>query len=147
MLGLIDTLQDQSIGILTRHGIVPSGVGVLRWRIQDGDSQGNKLGVELVDVGAAIHMQGKMVKPWRIAVIIPLLPSALGTFEGDRKDTLFPICNRPTRHCCRAGLHGDSTVAQQRQEGIIKGNGAVRISNSEVEMAQGSTDHEVLRLI
>ena len=47
MLGLIDTLQDQSIGILTRHGIVPSGVGVLRWRIKDGDSQGNKLGVVL----------------------------------------------------------------------------------------------------
>ena len=45
MLGLIDTLQDQSIGILTRQGIVPIGVGVLRWRIQDGDSQGNKLGV------------------------------------------------------------------------------------------------------
>ena len=90
MLGLIDTLQDQSIGILTRHGIVTSGVGVLRWRIKDGDSQGNKLGVELVDVGTAIHMQGKMVKPWRIAVIFPLLPSAPGTFEGDRKDTLCP---------------------------------------------------------
>ena len=69
MLGLIDTLQDQSIGILTRHSIVTKGVGVLRWRSKDDDPQGNKLGVELVDVGTAIHMQGKMVKPWCIAVI------------------------------------------------------------------------------
>jgi hypothetical protein len=88
-----------------------------------------------------------MVKPWRIAVIFPLLPNTPGTFEGDRKDTLFPIGKRPTHHCCRAGLHGNSTVAEQRQDGILKGHCTVRISNSEVEMAQGSTDHEVLRLL
>ena len=144
MLGLIDTLQDQSIGILTRQGIVTRSIGVLRWRSKDGDPQGDKLGVELVHVGTAVHMKGRMVKPWRIVVILPLLPSAPGTFEGDRKDTLFPIGNRPTRHCRRTGLHGDSAVAQQGQDGIIKGNSAVRISNSEVEMAQGSTDHGML---
>jgi hypothetical protein len=147
MLGLIDTLQDQSIGILTRHGIVPSGVGALRWRIKDGDPQGNKLGVELVDVCTAIHMKGKMVKPWRIAVILPPFARAPGTFERDGEHAVRRIGDGPTRHCRRAGLHGDSAVAQQGQDGIIKGHCAVRISNSEVEMAQGSTDHEVLRLI
>jgi hypothetical protein len=122
MLGLVDTLQDQSIGILTRHGIVPSGVGVLRWRIKDGDSQGNKLGVELVDVGTAIHMQGKMVKPWRIAVIFPSLPSTPGAFEGNGKHALVRIGDGPTRHCRRARLHGDPAVAQEGQDGIIKGD-------------------------
>jgi hypothetical protein len=146
MLGLIDTLHDESIGILTGQGIVTRGIGVLRRRIQDGDAHGNQLGVELVHIGTAIHMKGKMVQPRRIPVIFPLHPSAPGAFEGDRKDTLFPIGNSPTRYGCRAGLHGDSTVAEQRQNSIIKRNGAVRISNGEVTMAQGSTDHEVLRL-
>jgi hypothetical protein len=91
-------------------------------------------------------MKGKMVQSWRSAVIVPLLPNAPGTFEGDRKDALFPIGKRPTRYGCRAGLHGDATVAEQRQDGIIEGNGAGRIRNGEVTMAQGSTDHEVLRL-
>jgi hypothetical protein len=147
MLGLIDTLQDQSIGILTRQGIVPSGVGVLRWRIKDGDPQGNKLGVELVYIGTAVHMKGKMVKPWRIAVICPSLPSPPGAFERNGEHALRRIGDGPTRHCRRAGLYGDSAVAQQGQDGIIKGHCAVRISNSEVEMAQGSTDHEVLHLL
>jgi hypothetical protein len=146
MLGLIDTLQDESIGILTGHGIVTGGIGVLSRRIQDCDAHGNQLGVELVHIGTAIQMKGKMVQPWRRAVIFPPFASVPGTFEGDRKDTLFPIGKRPTRHGCRAGLHGDSTVAEQRQNGIIKGNGAFRVSNGEVTMAQGSTDHKVLRL-
>jgi hypothetical protein len=147
MLGFIDTLQDQSIGILTGQGIVAGGIGALSRRTQDSDAHGNKLGVELVHISTAVQMQGKMVQPWRRAVILPLLPNAPGTFEGDRKDALFPIGKRPTRHGCRARLHGDSTVAEQRQNGIIEGNGAVRIRNGAVEMAQGSTDHEVLRLL
>ena len=126
------------------HGIVTGGIGVLSRRIQDGDAHGNKLGVELVHIGTAVQMKGKMVQPWRRAVIVPLFASIPGTFEGDRKDALFPIGKRPTRYGCRAGLHGDATVAEQRQDGIIKGNSAVRISNSEVEMAQGSTDHVML---
>src|SRR5262245_60795244 len=147
MLGLIDTLQDESIGILAGQGIVTRGIGVLRRRIQDGDAHGNQLGVELVYIGTAVQMKGKMVQPWGRAVIVPPFASVPGTFEGDRKDTLFPIGKSPTRYGCRAGLHGDSMVAEQRQNGIIEGNGAVRIRNGEVTMAQGSTDHKVLRLL
>ena len=98
MLGLIDTLQDQSIGILTRQGVVPSGVGVLRWRIKDGDSQGNKLGVELVDVSTAIHMQGKVVKPWRIAVIFRCFPAPLARSRA-MENMLLSIGDGPTRQC------------------------------------------------
>ena len=112
MLGLIDTLQDQSIGILTRHGIVPSGVGVLRWRIKDGDPQSNKLGVELVDVCTAVDMKCQMVEPRRIAVIFPSLPSTPGAFEGNGKHALVRIGDGPKRHCRRARLHGDPAVAQ-----------------------------------
>ena len=146
MLGLINTLQDQSIGILTRHGIVPSGVGVLRWRIKDGDPQGNKLGVELVDVCTAIHMKCQMVKPRRIAVIFPRFPAPLARSSAMKRHAVSPSrwTNTPLPSCrAPRGLGG----SQQRQDGIIKGHCAVRISNSEVEMAQGSTDHEVLRLI
>jgi hypothetical protein len=56
MLGLIDTLQDESIGILAGYGIVTGGIGVLSRRIQDGDAHGNKLGVELVHIGTAVQM-------------------------------------------------------------------------------------------
>jgi hypothetical protein len=54
MLGLIDTLQDESIGVLTGQGIVTRGIGVLRRRIQDGDAHSNKLGVALVHIGTAV---------------------------------------------------------------------------------------------
>ena len=125
MLGLIDTLQDQSIGILTRHGIVPSGVGVLRWRIKDGDPQGNKLGVELVDVCTAIHMKGKMVKPWRIAVICPSLPSPPGAFEGNGKHALCPHrqwTNTPLPSCqAPRGLGGSPAEARRHHKRALRG--------------------------
>jgi hypothetical protein len=69
MLGLIDTLQDQSIRILAGQGIVPSGVRVLRRWSQHGDPQRNKLGRELVHVCPAIHMKGEMMEPWGVTVI------------------------------------------------------------------------------
>ena len=147
MLGLIDTLQDQSIGILTRHGIITRGVGVLCWRGKDGDPQGNKLGVELVHVDTAVHMKRQMVEPRRIAVILPSLPSPPGAFERNGEHALVHIDDGPTRHCRRAGLHGDSAIAQQGQDGSIKGDRAIRVGNSEIEMAQDSTDHAGLRLL
>jgi hypothetical protein len=122
MLGLIDTLQDESIGILAGYGIVTGGIGVLSKRIQDGDAHGNKLGVELVHIGTAVQMKGKMVESRRIAIICPPFAGAPGTFERDGEHAVLRIGDGPTRHCRRAGLHEDSAVAQQRQDGIIKGN-------------------------
>ena len=69
--------------------------------------------IELAHVCPAVHVERQMVEPRRRAVIFPLLSSPPGTFEGDGKHALVRISNGPTRHCRRAGIHGDSAVAQQ----------------------------------
>jgi hypothetical protein len=147
MLRFIDQLQDESIGILTGHGIVAGRIRVLCWGIKNRYPQGNELGIELVHVCPAVHMECQMVEPWGIAVILPPFARPPGTFERDGEHALPRIGDGPTRDRRGGYVHGDPTVAQQGQDGIIKGDRAVGVGNGEIEMAQGSTDHEVFRLI
>jgi hypothetical protein len=147
MLRFIDELQDQPIRVLTGHGIVTGSVGVLCWEIKDRYSQGNELGIELVHVCTAVHMECQMVEPWGIAVILPPFARPLDTFERDGEYALLRIGDGPTRDRRGVCIHEYPAVTQQGQDGIIKGNRAFRVGDGEVEVAQGSTDHEVLRLI
>ena len=110
----------------------------------DGYAESNQAGVELLYVGTAVSMQGEMLVSRRIAVLRPLFPNPPRTFECKREHARVRIGDGPTRHGRRARLHGDSTGAEQGQDGIIKGDRAVRVGYGEIEMAQGSTDHDAL---
>jgi hypothetical protein len=95
--------------------------------------------VESIDVRSAVGMEGQVMEPWRVPVVLSTHTLWGRRLQRDAEDAAGDVGYAPTR---RSGARlGKLLVAELAKNLLVERPGPRQVLDGEIYMAEGAADH------